>query len=152
MALNITSILGIATTVCIGLMTGVEFAVSAFINPVLAKLDDRTRVTVLRLFGAKLGFVMPFWYSLGFLLLLAEIFLHRHQPQLSLLCTAAGIWAAVIVFTLLFLVPINNRMLRLSDIPPRDALREYKRWDSMHRVRIAALTTAMILFLIAIHA
>ena len=95
---------------------------------------------------------MPFWYALGFLLLLAETFVYRHQPGLPLLGTAAGIWAAVIVLTLLFLVPINNRMAQLSpDAPTRQALTEHKKWDSMHRARVAALTAAMTLFLIAIH-
>jgi uncharacterized membrane protein len=146
-----TSILAILTILCIGLMIGTEFAVSAFINPVLEKLDDRTRLAVVRLFAAKLGYVMPFWYVLCFLLLLAEVFLFRHQPQLPLLGAAAGIWVLVIVLTLLFLVPINNRIAKLSpDAPAATAFREHKTWDSMHRARVAALTVAMILFLIAI--
>lgn len=147
-----TSFLGIVTTLCIGLMIGTEFSVSAFINPVLQKLDNGTRLAIIRLFAAKLGFAMPFWYALGFLLLLAEAFLFRHQPQLPLLGTAAVIWAAVIVLTLLFLVPINNRLAKLSpDAPASAALSEHSKWDSMHRIRVAALTTAMTLFLIAIH-
>jgi len=147
-----TTFLGIVTTLCIGLMIGTEFSVSVFINPVLEKLDSGTRLAVIRLFATKLGFAMPFWYGLGFLLLLIEAFLFRHQPQLPLLGAAAVIWAAVIVLTLLFLVPINNRMARLSpDTAPREALREHKKWDSMHRIRVATLTTAMTLFLIAIH-
>ncbi|HVT99091.1 MAG TPA: DUF1772 domain-containing protein [Acidobacteriaceae bacterium] len=147
-----TSFLGIATTLCIGLMIGTEFAVSAFINPVLEKLDNRTRVGIIRLFAAKLGFAMPFWYCLGLLLLVAEAIIFRHGPQLPLLISAAGLWAAIIVLTLLFLVPINNRMMRLSpDTASGDDLREHKKWDSMHRIRVIALTGAMTLFLIAIH-
>src|SRR5581483_11713682 len=131
-----TSFLGVATTLCIGLLIGTEFAVSAFINPVLSRLDDRTRLSVIRLFAAKLGFAMPFWYALGFLLLLIEAFLFRHQPLLLLLGGAAGIWAIVIVLTLLFLVPVNNRMARLApDAPAAAALREHKKWDTMHRAR-----------------
>ena len=147
-----TSILGIVTTLCIGLMIGTEFAVSAFINPVLEKLDTGTRLAVIRLFAAKLGFAMPVWYCLSLLLLLAEAFLFRHQPQLLLLAAAVGIWTLVILLTLLFLVPINNRLAKLSpDVPAGEPLTEHKKWDSMHRARVAALTTAMVLFLIAIH-
>lgn len=146
-----TSILPIVTTLCIGLMIGTEFAVSAFINPVVATLDDRTRLAVTRLFAAKLGFAMPFWYILSFLLLLAETFVLRHQPQLPLVASADAIWAAVIVLTLLFLVPINNRLAKLSpDDPASQALRDHKKWDFRHRFRVAALTLAMILFLIAV--
>jgi uncharacterized membrane protein len=147
------SLLNIPTILCIGLMIGVELAVSAFINPVLNQLDDRARLAGIRLFAAKLGFAMPFWYVLGFLLLLAETFLFRHQPQFPYLATAAGLWAAVIVLTLIFLVPINNRLAQLApDASARPALEEHSRWDAMHRIRIAVLIIAMTLFLIAIHA
>jgi uncharacterized membrane protein len=148
-----TSVLGIATTLCIGLMIGTEFAVSAFINPVLEKLDSRTRMAIIRLFAAKLGFAMPFWYALGLLLLVTEAIIFRHSPQFPWLGAAAGLWVAVIVLTLLFLVPINNRMARPSpDTASGDELREHKKWDSMHRIRVIALTAAMTFFLIAIHA
>lgn len=144
--------LNLATTLCIGLMIGTEFAVSVFINPILEKLDDRTRLTAIRLFAARLGAAMPFWYALGLVLLLAETILLRHQPQFLLLALAAGIWVAVIILTLLFLVPINNRLARLGpDAVPAPAFKEHTAWDSMHRLRVAALATAMVLFLVAIH-
>src|SRR5215472_17627245 len=102
-------ILTITTIVCIGLMIGTELAVSAFINPVLWKLESVAQMHAIRLFAVKLGFVMPFWYALGLLLLLIDTFLHRHQSQVLLLALASSIWALVIILTLLFLVPINNR-------------------------------------------
>jgi uncharacterized membrane protein len=147
-----TTYLAIAGTLCIGLMIGTEFAVSAFINPILEKLDDRTRLTVIRLFASRLGFAMPFWYGLGLLFLIGEAVIFRHSPQFPLLVAAAGLWTAVILLTLLFLVPINNRMAQLpSDAPAGAAIKEHKKWDTMHRVRVAALTVAMILFLVAVH-
>jgi hypothetical protein len=42
-------ILNIAAIVCIGLMTGVEFAVSAFIDPVLWKLERNAQMEAIRL-------------------------------------------------------------------------------------------------------
>jgi uncharacterized membrane protein len=120
-----TSLLNIATILSVGLMIGTEFAVSAF---------------------------MPFWYGLNLLLLVAEAVLLRHQPGFLLLDTAIAIWSVVIVLTLLFLVPIANRMARLTpDAPAAGALAEQQKWDSMHRVRVAALIAAMVLFLIGIH-
>jgi uncharacterized membrane protein len=149
----VTSFLDIAAILCIGLMIGTEFSVSAFINPVLRKLDDRTRLAVTRLFAAKLGFAMPFWYALSLLFLIAETFLLRHRPRVSLLIAAIAIWAAVIVLTLLFLVPINNRLAQLAPdtVAAHEALEQHARWDAMHRFRVAALTLAMILFLLALH-
>jgi uncharacterized membrane protein len=143
-------ILNVTTIVCIGLMIGVEFAVSAFINPVLSKLDNGARMHATRLFAAKLGFVMPLWYGVGLLLLLIETFAFRHQSQVLLLAVASGIWALVIILTLLFLVPINNRLARSQTSTMNDQTqREHRKWDAMHRVRVLALTTAMILLLVS---
>jgi len=56
------------------------------------------------------------------------------------------------VLTLIFLVPINNRLARQEGhASPIQAHREHKRWHSMHRARVAALGAAMVLFLVAIH-
>lgn len=145
-------ILNILTTVSIGLLIGTEFAVSAFINPILRRLDDRSQLALLQPFAARLGGAMPFWYVLSFVLLLAETVLLRHTPQVSWLIAASALWAFVIVFTLLFLVPINNRLIRPAPgTAPEQALREHDRWDLLHRVRVLALTTAMVAFLVAIH-
>ena len=102
--------LSVVTILSIGLMVGTEFAVWAFINPILEKLDEQARAHAVRLFAAKLGKVMPFWYAGNFLLLVIEAILLRAQPVIGLLATASAIWAAVIVLTLIFLVPINNRL------------------------------------------
>ena len=53
-------ILGIVTSMSIGLMIGTEFSVSAFVNPVLEKLDNSAQAQATRLFARKLGTVMPF--------------------------------------------------------------------------------------------
>ena len=144
-------ILNLVTTVSVGLLIGVEFAVSAFINPVLRRLDVHARLAQIQPFAARLGAAMPFWYSFSFILLLAETILLRHTPQFPLLIAASAIWALVIVATLVFLVPINNRMIRQAPgSDPEKALREHDRWDLMHRVRVLALTAAMVAFLVAI--
>jgi uncharacterized membrane protein len=144
------AVLNVVTVLCIGLMIGVEFAVSAFINPVLWKLEEGEQMQAIRLFAGRLGSVMPFWYALGFVLLLAETFVLRHQPQVIPAAFASGIWALVIVLTLLFLVPINNRLARMENSAAREeALREHHRWDARHRLRVMALIAAMVLLLIA---
>lgn len=145
------SLLSIAAVVSVGLMIGVEFSVRAFINPILWKLDDQPRAQVVRLFARRLGTAMPFWYALNFVFLVAESLLMRHECGFSLLVAAAGIWATVIILTLIFLVPINNRLAQ-EDVHETSvqAHREHKHWDSLHRARVIALGAAMVLFLIAI--
>ncbi len=144
-------VLGIVTTMCVGLMIGTEFAVSAFINPILEQLDDSARVHATRLFARKLGTVMPFWYSLNLLLLIAETIIMRRQPGMAFLAVAIGIWVAVIVLTLILLVPINNRIVKMDSTAFTDSLRrEHARWDTLHRWRVLVISVAMICLLVGI--
>jgi Domain of unknown function (DUF1772) len=143
-------VLDILTITSLGLLMGTEFAVSAFVNPVVWKLEDRAQARTIALFAAKLGTVMPFWYAFNLLLLILEAVIRRHEPGLRLIIVASSIWIAVILFTVLFLVPINNRMARLgSDSFPEQARREHKKWDTLHRLRVAAVGVALICFLVA---
>lgn len=134
-----------------GMMIGVEFAVSAFVNPILSRLSPGAEAEATRLFAWILGRVMPFWYGLCFLLLVAEALLRMHRPGLGLLVLATGIWAAVIVLTILFLVPINNRIARMPSGGYDEELRwQHKRWDWMHRARVLLLIVAILCFLVAL--
>ncbi len=144
-------VLNIVTTLCIGLLIGTEFAVSAFINPILRKLDSRAQAQAIRLFARRLGTAMPFWYVASLLLLIGEAIVHRRESGGLLLIAACVIWCAVIIHTLLVLVPINNRMTQLdSDAFSQEAQREHKKWDSLHRLRVVALVVAMVCCLVAI--
>jgi Domain of unknown function (DUF1772) len=147
------SILAIATIVSVGLMLGAEFAVWAFINPNLWKLEEPARAEAVRLFARRLGAAMPFWYVGNFLLLLAEFFLLPGRPATQFLLAALGIWVAVIVLTLIFLLPVNNRLARQnSGLPLDEAHRQHRRWDAMHRARVVALGIAFVLLLLAVRA
>jgi len=143
-------LLTILTVVSLGLLIGTEFAVSVFVNPVLWKLDDSAQAAAIRMFARKLGTAMPFWYVGSLVLLACGWFLGNHESHAWLLLSANLIWVAVIVLTLLFLVPINNRMMQLD--PGSFALEsrsEHHKWDAMHRARVAALTVALVCFLAA---
>jgi len=145
------NLLNVAAILCIGLLIGAEFAVSAFVNPVLWKLDLAAQARAIRLFARRLGTAMPFWYIASLLFLLSETITHRHESLVVLFGVATTIWAAVIGFSLLFLVPINNRMARMDGGELTEgAQREHRRWDTLHRVRVAVLAVAMIFFLAGI--
>lgn len=136
---------------CIGLMIGTEFAVSAFVNPILEKLDDSAQAHATRLFARKLGTVMPFWYGLNLLLLIAETIAVRRQPGVAFLAAAGVMWAVVIVLTLMLLMPINNRIAKMDSTTFTDSLRrEHTRWDALHRWRVLAVSAAMICLLVGI--
>lgn len=124
---------------------------SVFINPILRKLDNLAQARAISLFAGRLGAAMPFWYVTSLLLLIAENIVRRHEYGHLLLITAIAIWIAVIIHTLVVLVPINNRMTQLgSEALTSEAQREHKKWDSLHRMRVAALGTSMVCFLVAI--
>lgn len=144
-------LLNTLTTVCAGVMIGVEFAVSAFVNPVLWKLDERAQPQATAFFARRLGAVMPFWYAAVLVLLVGEIAAHWRQTGVAWLGAAAGLWAAAILLSVFFLVPINNRLARLDTgaISP-GAQREHRKWDALHRVRVAVLCAAWVCFLIAV--
>jgi uncharacterized membrane protein len=143
--------LDIVTTVCIGLLIGTEFAVSVSINPILERLDTSTRMKATSLFAKRLGGAMPFWYALSLLLLITEAALRRHIDGESLLITASALWLAVIVLTVIFLVPINNRMMRLdANSSAEGPLREHTTWDLLNRGRVTVLAVSMVCFLLAV--
>ena len=144
-------ILDVVTILCIGLMIGAEFTVSAFINPILQQLGETAQAHATRLFARKLGAIMPFWYALCLLLLISETIVVWHAPGMAFLVSASAIWAAVIVLTLMFLVPINNRIANADSGAFTDALRrEHTKWDILHRGRVLALSVAMICLLVGI--
>src|ERR1035438_2840484 len=148
--MNMIHFLTIITIVSLGLLIGTEFAVSVFVNPVLWKLHNSAQAAAIRMFARKLGTAMPFWYAGSLVLLASAWFLGHHEAHPWLLLSANLIWVAVIVLTLLFLVPINNRMAQLD--PGSFAVesrREHHKWDAMHRARVAALTVAFVCFLAA---
>jgi uncharacterized membrane protein len=136
--------LDVLTIVCTGLMIGNELAVSLFVNPVVRQLEDRSQAKALSLFAGILGKVMPFWYAWCLALMIAETYLLRHRPGLTLLLIAVVIWIAIIVYTVTTLVPINNRIARLGDGLPEGWRQEHKRWDMYHRWRILSLVIAMV--------
>lgn len=147
--MSLLPVLDLLLIVSAGLMIGVEFSVSVFINPVMRKLPPEPQSFALSLFASRLGFVMPFWYGGCLLLLLAEAYLRRATSAFVPLLCAAGLWAAVIIFTIAVLVPINNRIAKLDSTSPATNWRgEHDRWDLLHKIRILLLFIA---FLAAIY-
>jgi hypothetical protein len=145
------NLLNVATILCIGLLIGAEFAVSAFVNPVINKLDLAAKAEATRLFARLLGTVMPVWYIASLLLLLSETIIHLHNSLIVWLGVAVAFWGAAIALSLVSLVPISNRLARMdADGWTESAQREQRKWDALHRVRVFALAVAMIFFLAGI--
>ena len=122
-------------------MVGVEFAVSAFVNPSAWRLAPEPQAKMLSHFAASARQVMPVWYAAGLLLLVAEMWLHRAGPGRGLLLAASAIWLLTTLSTLVFLVPLNNLVIKAGP----GWQEAHRTWDTRHRVRIVALAVAAVL-------
>jgi uncharacterized membrane protein len=143
--------LDILTILSVGFMIGTEFAVSAFVNPILGQLDAKTETAATRLFARKLGKAMPFWYVLGFVLMTLEAWIRRHDAGVAWLVAGTSLFALVIGMTLIFLVPINNRIASANEEVFSESLKKEQRvWDLRHRGRVLVLALAMVFLLVGI--
>ena len=135
-------LLNVAVAFLVLLMVGSELSVSAFTDPSAWRLDPAPQSAMLSHYAAVLGKVMPFWYGADLLLLGTETWLYRHTPDYSLLLIATVIWFLATLGSILFLVPLNNRVIAVS--PGWQAA--HRSWDRRHRVRIVGLAIAALLF------
>jgi hypothetical protein len=133
------------------LLTGSELAIGVFVHPVLSKLQDAAHAEAAKSLARLLGKVMPFWYAAAMLVVVV-----------SLLARAIGTWswwsysssaallAITVPFSLICLVPINNRVAAwdLSALPA-DWKSDRKRWDQYHAIRIVILGLASVAIALA---
>ena len=140
-------VLDVLTILAAGLMTGNELTVALFLHPTLSRLPDTVHATAARAFARLFGRVMPLWYALVLLLSAAETWLHWSTSLMSarLLLTSSVLWLLTIVFTVIFPVPINNRVAAwdLENLP-QNWRAERQRWDRLHAFRVVMLVIALV--------
>src|SRR5277367_935232 len=81
-------------------------------------------------------------------LLLSAVEVWAHWPLASagtkLLSAASILWLLTIIFTVIFPVPINNRVARWNlDALPVNWREERKHWDRLHAIRVIVLLIAL---------
>jgi uncharacterized membrane protein len=131
----------VATLFVVLTLVGVEFSVSAFVNPAASRLDPESQLKMLSRSALVLGNVMPVWYSISSLFLGIQTWLCWHTPGRSILLTADAIMVLIAVASIFLLVPLASRVAE----GVTDWQRINRIWDRRNRVRIAALATAAIL-------
>ena len=134
-------VLNVVAIIVAGLMVGCELAIAAFVHPTLDKLPDDVHLPAASALARVLGRVMPFWYILVFLLALAEVVIQWRQfGTLPIWSTVSAVlWALASLYSVIALVPINNR---IKSSPPPDWKTYRRRWDLLHRWRVVLLTIA----------
>ncbi len=135
-------LLNIVVAFFVLLMVGSELSVSAFTDPSAWRLDPLPQSVMLSHYAEVLGKVMPFWYGASLLLLGTETWLYWHTPDFVFLLVATSIWFLATLGSILFLVPLNNRVIAAS--PGWQAA--HRSWDKRHRVRVVGLAVSALLF------
>jgi hypothetical protein len=122
-------------------MTGNELCVAAFLEPVLRASRQDVQLAVAPRAAARLGRAMPFWYALSLLLTAGNWWFNRAVP----VAVSALLQLLIVVATIAFLVPINNRVAR-GELG--EDMRNARRWDTLHRARVVLLLIASALLLV----
>lgn len=134
------------TSMSAALMVGNEFTIGAFINPAYGRLPEQAQASAARETARVFGRVMPVWMPANLLLNILLVFLiaDRYSASWWFYLTAAILFAVVIIFSLVFPVPVNNRIAAWNpeDLPP-DWRELRRRWDRFHYVRIVLLVSAL---------
>ena len=136
-----THIFNAATLFVVVTLVGVEFSVSAFVNPAAWRLDPEPQLKMLSRFAYVLGKVMPIWYTFATLFFFVQTLLSWHTSERAILLVASAIWVLTSAASIFFLVPLNNRVAEGT----ADWQLLHRIWDRRHRVRIAALAVASVL-------
>jgi uncharacterized membrane protein len=147
MALELTAL------VVLGLMCGSELNIAAFGHPAIARQSLETHILMRSSFAILFGRVMPFWMAgstlLNLLLLLP--FAHLGAANRRFATMAFAIQVGAVVFSLIFPVPINNRIAKWTPQSlPRDWSALEHRWDLYHAFRTGWLVVAFVLLSLGI--
>ncbi|MPY52140.1 DUF1772 domain-containing protein [Streptomyces acidicola] len=144
-------VLAVVTVVVVGVMVGVEFAVAAFVNPILDRLPNDGGLGA-RSDGARvLGRVMPFWYIGSVVLGAVWAAVAWGGEGASLVAAGTMLLVLSVVMSILLLVPINSRVATWSaEGVPTDWKQQVGRWDRFHHVRVGVIVLAFALFVVAL--
>ncbi|MBD0737323.1 DUF1772 domain-containing protein [Streptomyces sp. CBMA29] len=149
---DIRSLVLLAATLATGLMAGLYFAFSVAVMPGLAASDDRTFVEAMQRVNVA---ILNGWFSLAFggALILGGIAAALHwrgdgRPALPWIIAGVVLYAASLVVTMGFNVPLNDRLAAAGDpskIHELAAVREQfeSAWLRWNVARVLTTTAAL---------
>ncbi|MEY9864445.1 putative membrane protein [Catenulispora sp. GAS73] len=145
------STLEVFTTVAVGVMVGVEFAVAVVLNRILNALPAESDQLGRAHGGRMLGAVMPFWYIGSVVLVGIWAAARWHHHGTGLVVTSGVLLIVSVIMSLLLLVPINNRNKTWTpEKRPEDWKEQMNRWDRFHYIRVADIIAAFALLVAAL--
>jgi hypothetical protein len=133
-------------------LLGNEFSVGVFIHPALSRAQHERFLPVIQVFAALFGKIMPLWMAATVLLHLILLGLTWHWPALQtvLLLGATLLWIAIIIFSLIGPVPINDQVKAwdTQKLPP-DWQEQRRRWDRLNAIRVVMIALAFLALILS---
>ncbi|GGB29549.1 membrane protein [Flexivirga endophytica] len=143
--------LKVFTTVEVGIMVGVEFAVAVILNRIFKALPGDSGQLGRAHGGRMLGAVMPFWYIGSVVLATAWAITGWGDHGAGLVVAGIALLVVSVLMSILLLVPINNRSKTWTpENRPEDWQDQSDRWDRYHYVRVAVIVAAFALLVTAL--
>ncbi|MFG3343605.1 anthrone oxygenase family protein [Streptomyces sp. NPDC048018] len=143
--------LEVFTTVVVGLMVGVEFAVAFVMNRIFDALPGDADQLARSHGGRMLGALMPVWYIGSLVLSAVWAAAAWSDPGTGLVVIAAALLVVSVIMSILLLVPINNRGKTWTpENRPDDWKEQMNRWDRYHYARVAVIVAAFTLLVAAL--
>jgi uncharacterized membrane protein len=143
-------VLGVLTTVIVGVMVGVEFSVAFVVNRILNALPEDSGQLGRSHGGRMLGAVMPVWYITSLVLVTIWAIAGRGHDGTGLVVTAGALLLVSVIMSVLLLVPINDRGKTWTPHDrPADWKQQMNRWDRLHYIRVAVIIAAFTLLVAA---
>jgi uncharacterized membrane protein len=138
-------VLQLIAVLVLGLMCGSELNIGLLAHPALSRQPLETHIPIRAALAKLLGRVMPFWMVgstlLNFIVLLP--FEHLNSSAWHLAAIAFGIQLLALIFSPIFPVPINNRIIQWTvGSLPSDWQQQERRWDVYHLSRTFGLIAA----------
>jgi Domain of unknown function (DUF1772) len=133
-------------------LLGNEFGVGVFVHPAMSRADHERFLPAIQVLAALFGRIMPFWMAATVLLHLILLGLSWDWPAAHtvLLLTATLLWVAIIVFSLIGPVPINDRVKAWDPQKlPADWQEQRRRWDRLHAVRVVMIALAFLALMLS---
>jgi len=136
-------------------LLGNEFSIGVFIHPALVRTAHERFLPAIQVFAALFGKVMPLWMPATLILhlVLLGFVWHWPAPSTVLLAAATFLWIAIIIFSLVGPVPINNRVKAWDrhHLPP-DWREQRQRWDRLNAVRVVLIGLAFLALVLSYRA
>ena len=145
-------VLFLILTLSTATLLGNEFSVGVFIHPALSRAQHERFLPAIQVFAALFGKIMPFWMAATLLLHLILLGLTWDWPasHTVLLFTATLLWLAIIVFSLLGPVPINDRVKAWDTQKlPADWQEQRRRWDRLNAIRVVVIALAFLALILS---